>query len=199
MSAPARRCSTSSEACVRRCRKATSRAKRMRWTRRSRRLRKNTDRRSRLRLPFRRPRRRPRRWPESRTRRLRRPLRPLPQDSPLSSGPLRLRRRGLRLDRLRKREPQANPEQHRRPFQARRSGLLRRRRNGARRRGTRRKRQLRWRGDPRRWGRRSLRPLDPSWLLQWPISLPPDRGPPGRLHPSRQKAARMRVCPEWRR
>ena len=107
MSALAKRCSTSSEACVRRCRKATSPAKRMRSTPRSRRSRKDTDRRSRLRLPLRQ--RRPRPPSESRTQRLQRPLhRPLPQNSPLSSAPLRLRRRGLpylQRDRLHKRGP----------------------------------------------------------------------------------------------
>ena len=202
MSALAKRCSTSSEACVRRCRKATSPAKRMRSTPRSRRSRKDTDRRSRLRLPLRQ--RRPRPPPESRTQRLQRPLhRPLPQNSPLSSAPLRLRRRGLpylQRDRLHKRGPQANPAPQTRPFHARRrSGPRRPRRNVASRRGTRRKRQPRLRDGLPRGRRRRLRRLDPSWLLQWPTSPPPDRGPARPLHPWGRRAARMRVCPGWRR
>ena len=203
MSALAKRCSTSSEACVRRCRKATSPARRMRSTPRSRRSRKDTDRSSRLRLPLRRPRRRPRPERQSPMWRLRRPLhRPLPQNSPLSSAPLRLRRRALPppgRGRPHKRGPQASPGPQTRPFQARRSDLRRPCRNVASRRGTRRKRQPRLRDGLPRGRRRRLRPLDPSWLLQWPTSPPPDRGPAGSLHPWGRRAARMRVCPGWRR
>jgi hypothetical protein len=203
MSALAKRCSTSLEACVRRCRRATSPAKRMRSTPRSRRSRRDTDRRSGLRLPLLRPRRRPRPQPESRTRRLRGPLRrPLPQNSPRSSGHRRLRRPRPphpRRDRLRKREPLDNPRPRTRLFRAGRSDLRRPRRNVASQAEARHKRQLRLRDDLPRERRPQLRPLGLSWLLQWPISPPPDRGPAGPLHPSRRRAARMRVCPEWRR
>ena len=65
--------------------------------------------------------------------------------------------------------------------------------------GARRKRQPRLRDGLPRGRRRRLRRLDPSWLLQWPTSPPPDRGPAGPLHPWGRRAARMRVCPEWRR
>jgi hypothetical protein len=201
MSALAKRCSTSSEACVHLCRRATSPAKRMRSTRRSRRLRKDTGRGSRLRLPL--LRRRPRLQLEGRTLRLRRPLRrPLPQSSPQSRGRLRPRRQGplrLRLDRLHKRDAQAKPGPQTRPFQAQRSGLRRRRRNAVRHRRTHRNRRARPSGGRPRAPRRQLRPLDPSWLLQWPTSPPSDPGPAGRPHPAGRRAARMRVYPDWRR
>ena len=46
---------------------------------------------------------------------------------------------------------------------------------------------------------RWLRRLDPSWLLQWPTSLPPDRRPAGPLRRWGRRTARMKVCPDWRR
>ncbi len=197
MNAPAKPCSSSSEACVRRCRKATSRAKRRRSTRRSPRLRKDTRRRIRPRLPL----RRRRLAPESQSRR-RGPFRRRPRNSPRSSVQARLRRQGrppLRSDRLHKPVRQANPGLEPRPFRTRRSDLPRQRREGASQPGAHTKRQLRLRAGQPRWGRRWLRQLDPSWLLQWPTSLLPHRGPAGQFPPWERQAARMRACPDWRR
>ena len=65
--------------------------------------------------------------------------------------------------------------------------------------GARSKRQPRLPGGQPQRRRRWLRRLDPSWLLQWPTSLPSDRRPAGPLRPWERRAARMKVCPDWRR
>ena len=129
MTALARRCSSSSEACVRRCRKATSLARRRRSTQRSPRLRRDTGRRTRLRLSLRR-RRRPRLQPESQSRRRKaRSAAPTPtiRHCPAPQRACGARAsRSPRRDRLRKPVRQANPGPQPRPFRARRSDLRRR-------------------------------------------------------------------------
>ena len=161
-------------------------------TLRSPRLRTGTGSRTRLRLPL--P---PTRLePESRSRR-RGPLRrPSPLKSLRSSAPARPPRPCralLRRDRLRK------PARQPRPFRARRNDLRRHRREGASQPGAHTRLQRRLRGGQPQWGRQRLHQLDPSWLLQWPTSLPPRRGPSGPLRPWERRAARMKVCPDWRR
>jgi hypothetical protein len=199
MAALGTRCSNSSEVCVRLCRKATSRAKSARSTRRSLRSKTDTGRRSRLRPLLPRPWRRPRLEPESRARRrLRgRSHRPRPRNSLQSSARVRLRLLGrppLRRDRLRNRERLGNQGPQRCPFRARRSGPARQRREGASQPGPRRKRQsYLWGGQPQR-RRPGRRPLDPNWLRQWPTSPPLHRGPAEPPLRSVRGAQRMRVC-----
>ena len=203
MAAPERRCSSSSGACVRRCRKATSRAKRRRLTQRSPRSRGDTGRNRALSLPLRRPRRRrpqPRRQPESRAprppRRRRSPRRPRPLRPPPPSAPARLRRprhQPHQLDRLPRRGRQAHPGRPRaRLFRPPlRSDLSRPRKGGpSRLRARRRKRRPRLPASPPQSRRRPrLRRLDPSWLLRWAVRLAAE--PPPRLWPG---AAGTRVC-----
>ena len=127
---------------------------------------------------------------------------PPPHNSLRSSAPARLRRPGRplpRLERLRKPVRQANPGPQPCPFRARRSDLRRRHQEGPSQPEARSKRQPRSRGGRPQRRRRWLRRLDPSWLLQWPTSPPPYRGPDGPLHRWGRRTARMKVCPDWRR
>ena len=93
----------------------------------------------------------------------------------------------------------AKPTRGRNQFKARRSGLRRRHQEGPSRPEPRSKRQPRLRGGRPQRRRRWLRRLDPSWLLQWPTSPPPYRGPDGPLHRWGRRTAKMKVCPDWRR
>ena len=194
MNVLAKPCSSSSEACGRRCRKATSLARRPRLTQRSPRLRRDMGAQDPA-PPLASP---PPTPPVAgKPVAARDPLR-RPRNSLRSSAPARLRRPGRplpRLERLRKPVRQAKPG----PFKAQRSGLRRRHQEGASQPKPRSKRQLRLRGDQPQRRRRWLRRLDPSWPLQWPTSPPPYRGPDGPLHRWGRRTAKTKVCPDWRR
>ena len=193
MNAPGRRCSISSEACVRHCRRATSPGKRRRSTRRSPRLREHTGRETLPQPPVRRRPKQPRQQPENR--RLQTPpRRPRPRNSPPCSDRARLLRplrQGVRRDRLLRRLRQHNPRLRRaRPFsRLLRSDLSRLRRFGVSLQAGRKPQFCPAERRPPQLRRLRFRRLDPNWRLQWPI-----RRAAGRLLRSWPRAARMKVC-----